>query len=313
MQLATYIKDLLYRYECVIVPRFGAFITHYHSAKIDTQESLFYPPGKTVSFNRQLQTNDGLLANYIATVENCSYESALQKLRNFSGQLSLKLSEGETVLLKGIGEFALNADTKVEFTPEEHQNFYTGSFGLTQFVSTQITRERYKSQTEALEKKAPLLFTPDKQKETPYLKYAAIALIALSVSGLGGMKIYEGNVKNHNFTQRQKAENQLENKIQEATFIIDNPLPAVTLKLLKQKGKYHIIAGAFRVAANADKKINQLSKQGYQASLIGINKFGLHQVAYQSFEDRKEALIALRKIKTTQNPNAWLLVQDLSN
>ena len=96
MQLATYINDLLYRYECVIIPGFGAFLTQYHSAQIDSNTHTFYPPEKTLSFNRQLQTNDGLLANYVASVEKCSYETALQKIRNFTGKLSLKLSEGET-------------------------------------------------------------------------------------------------------------------------------------------------------------------------------------------------------------------------
>ncbi len=311
MQLSGYIKDLLYRYECVIIPGFGAFITHFHSAKIDDKNATFYPPGKIVSFNRRLQTNDGLLANYIATADNCSYEIALQRVRDFSAKLSVELAKGNTVTLKNIGEFNVNKEDKVEFVPEENQNFYTASFGLTQFVSSKVSREIYKTQTEALEEKAPILFTPENRTEKPYLKYAAIALIALTVAGLGSMKMYEGTVQKHNFTQRQKANSLVENKIQEATFVITNPLPSVTVKLTKQKGKYHIIAGAFRIAGNADKKIEQLSKQGYPASLIGVNKYGLHQVAYQSFENRLEALKALRKIKHTKNPNAWLLVQEL--
>ena len=84
MQLSPYIKDLLYRYECVIIPGFGAFLANYTSATIDADSSTFYPPGKTISFNRQLQTNDGLLANYVASVEGTSYELALQKIRNFT-------------------------------------------------------------------------------------------------------------------------------------------------------------------------------------------------------------------------------------
>ena len=94
MQLSPYIKDLLYRYECVIIPGFGAFLANYTSASIEADSSTFYPPGKTISFNRQLQTNDGVLANYVASVEGTSYELALQKIRNFTGTLSLKLSKG---------------------------------------------------------------------------------------------------------------------------------------------------------------------------------------------------------------------------
>ena len=71
MQITTYINDLLYRYECVIIPGFGALLTQYHSARIDSDTHVLFPPSKTLSFNRQLQTNDGLLANHIASVEKC--------------------------------------------------------------------------------------------------------------------------------------------------------------------------------------------------------------------------------------------------
>ena len=47
-------------------------------------------------------------------------------------------------------------------------------------------------------------------------------------------------------------------KIQEATFVIDNPLPAVMVNLKKQNGNFHIVAGAFRVKANSEKKLQQL-------------------------------------------------------
>jgi len=69
MQLETYISDLLYRYDCVTVPELGAFLTNRVSAKVHESTHTFYPPKKLLSFNEQLQNNDGLLANYIAEVE----------------------------------------------------------------------------------------------------------------------------------------------------------------------------------------------------------------------------------------------------
>ncbi len=309
MQLATYINDLLYRYECVIIPGFGAFLTQYHSAKIDTD--TFYPPGKTLSFNRQLQTNDGLLANYVASVENCSYETALQKIRNFTGKLSLQLSEGETVSLKRIGEFFLNGEKSVQFLPSEKENFSTASFGLSSFVSHKINREVYKENVRTLEEKTPILFTPERRTAKPYLRYAAVGLIAIAITGLGGLKIYEGQVQKHNFAEKQKADMLVESQIQEATFVIESPLPAINVTLPKQIGKYHIVAGAFRIEDNAHKKIAQLTAKGFSPKLIGKNKYGLHQVVYSSYEDRLEALQSLRSIKRTENKDAWLLVQEL--
>jgi len=311
MQLATYIKDLLYRYECVIIPGFGAFLTQYHSAKIDDGYT-FYPPGKTLSFNRQLQTNDGLFANHVAAVENCSYETALQKIRNFTGQLSLQLAEGETVTLKNIGEFHLNTENSVQFTPTQTQNFSTASFGLSTFVSPKIDRVVETSTSEVPEE-VPVLFTPTKTLSRPYLKYAAIALLAISATGFGGLKIYEGQIQKHNFVEKQRANTLVENQIQEATFVIENPLPSINLILPKESGKYHIMAGAFRIEENATKKMKQLVAKGFYPKMIGKNRYGLHQVVYNSYEDRREALESLRAIQQSENPDAWLLTQELDN
>ena len=312
MQLATYIKDLLYRYECVIIPGFGAFLTQHHPAKIDAGGHNFHPPGKTLSFNRQLQTNDGLLANHLASVEDCGYETALQRIRNFTGKLSLELSEGKTVSLDKIGDFTLNPEGSVQFFPLENQNFSTASFGLSSFSSPQILREVYKNEVEELEEKVPLLFTPERRTTRPYLKYAAVGLLALLATGLGGLKIYEGTVEKHNFAEKQQANILVEEEIQEATFVIDNPLPAIQLMLEKETGKYHVMAGAFRIEANADKKVSQLIDKGFHARRIGKNKYGLHQVVYSSHAGRLDALKALRTIKHTENKSAWLLVNELS-
>ncbi|MFT5437439.1 MAG: nucleoid DNA-binding protein [Ulvibacter sp.] len=313
MQLATYIKDLLYRYECVILPGFGAFLTQHQSARIETTTDTFYPPRKAITFNRQLQTNDGLLANYVASVENCSYETALQKIRNFTGKLSLQLSARETVALKNVGEFFLNEENSVQFSPSNKENFSTSSFGLNTFSSSQISREVYKEAYKPGVNPSQLLFTPEKRETVPYFKYAAIALIAISISGLGGLKIYEGQVKNSNFVERQKANTLLENQIQEATFVIKHPLSALNLTLPKQIGNYHIVAGAFRVKENAAKKLNELLIKGYSAKSIGANKYGLHMVVYSSYENRRDAYKNLRDVKDTENKDAWILVRDLDN
>ena len=81
MDIVSHINELLFRYECVIIPGFGAFLTHHQSAYTDTETNAFMPPSKTLSFNRQLQTNDGLLAAHLAKVYGLSYQEALQDLR----------------------------------------------------------------------------------------------------------------------------------------------------------------------------------------------------------------------------------------
>ncbi len=310
MQLETYISDLLYRYECVTIPEFGSFLTQSISATIDEVSNTFHAPKKVVSFNEQIQKNDGLLAHYIADVEKIPFEIANKKITKRVKILKSYLTQGETLIFKNIGDIQFNTEGKILFEPSYHLNYLTDSFGLSEFVSPSVTREVYKEKVENIEKVIPIAITPEKRKTRPYLKYAAVALIALTIGGLAASNFYVNQIEQHNQLAQEEATKQLDTKIQQATFNL-NPLPAITLNVTKQTGNYHIIAGAFRVEENCDKKISQLKTEGFSARKIGANKYGLHQVVYASYEGRLDALKALQTIKKTHNKDAWLLVKKL--
>ncbi len=310
MQLETYISDLLYRYECVTIPEFGSFLTQRVSATINDSTNAFYPPKKAVSFNEQIQQNDGLLAHYIADVEKIPFEIAIKKIAKRVKILKSYLTQGETLTFKNIGEVTLNNEGKILFDPTYNLNYLTDSFGLSQFVSPSVTREVYKENVKEIEKVIPLSVTPEKRKTKPYLKYAAVALIALTLGGFTASKFYVDQIETHNQLAQEEATKQLDTKIQQATFSLSS-LPAITLNVTKQTGNYHIVAGAFRVEENCDKKIAQLKKEGFSARKIGVNKYGLHEVVYASYENGKDALKAIREIRRTHNKDAWLLVKKL--
>ena len=309
MQFDTYISDLLYRYECVIIPEFGAFLSNSISAQIHESTHTFYPPKKEISFNEQLKSNDGLLANYIASVEKIPFETASKKIAKKTKSLKSFLAQGETLTFTNIGEVVLNSEGKISFEPSSELNYLTNAFGLSQFVSPNISREVY---NEEIEKVIPIAITPEKRRSRTYLKYAAVAVFALTLGGLISSNYYLGQIEQQNQMAEESAQEQLESKIQEATFIIDNPLPAITLTVLKQTGKYHIVAGAFRIESNSEKKLRELKDLGYKARKIGTNKYGLHQVVYSSYETRTEAHRNLYKIRRNHNVDAWLLIQQLN-
>lgn len=311
MQLETYISDLLYRYDCVTISEFGAFLTHRVSAKLDESSNTFYPPKKVLSFNEQLQHNDGLLPNYMAEVEKIPYEVAIHKIAKYVKTMKSYLIQGETITFNNIGELVLNKEGKINFEPLYHINYLTDAFGLSQFESSSIFREVYKKEVEEIEKVIPIAVTPEKRRSRSYLKYAAIAVIALGLGGFTASNYYINQIETHNQLAQEEANQQLDAKVQEATFVINNPLPAATLNIEKQSGNYHIVAGAFRIETNSDKKVKQLRALGYKARKIGMNRYGLHEVVYASYEDRVEALKALYQIKRENNSEAWLLVKAL--
>ncbi|MGE5942920.1 MAG: SPOR domain-containing protein, partial [Flavobacteriales bacterium] len=279
--------------------------THRVTASIDDSNNTFYPPKKAVSFNEQIQKNDGLLAHYISDVEKIPFETAIQKIQTRVKGLKENLAQGKTISFPNIGDLEFNNEGKIQFEPIYNLNYLTDAFGLSQFVSPAIDREVYKEEVEQLEKVIPIAITHEKRKSRPYFKYAAVALIALTAGGFATSNYYISKIEAYNQIAQEEAEQQLDAKIQEATFNL-NSLPAITLNVTKQSGNYHVVAGAFRVEENSDKKIEELKALGYNARKIGINEHGLHEVVYGSYEDRMEALNELRTIKKTHNQDAWL-------
>ena len=311
MQLSQYIGDLLYRYECVTLPNFGAFLSHPISARINEATSDFYPPQKQLSFNAQLQSNDGLLASYISDVENISFESATRKIEQQVSQLKSRLEKGDTVEFKHIGELTASEEGKILFVPADSLNYMTESFGLASFVSPSVERQAHQTVVQKLEATGAIALTPKRRKSAVYMKYAAIAVLALGLGGSIGSNLYLSQIEQQNNVALSTANATLDTKIQEATFVIDNPLPAIMVSLKKQSGDFHIVAGAFRVKENSEKKLQQLKDLGYGARLIGVNRYGLHQVVYESFETRKDAEKALFKIRKAENRAAWLLIKNI--
>lgn len=315
MGLEHYIKDLLYRYNCVVVPGFGAFLTQQKSAVIHESTNTFYPPIKTVSFNQQLVSNDGLLVSYAAESQDVSFEEMLKQISEEVFDWKSRLEKGEHLKLIDIGSLWSGTEGKIQFQPSGSVNYLTSSFGMSSFVSAPVTREILKNEVAQLEEKIPFTFTPEKRETStlqPYLKYAAVVLLALT-TGFAGYQYHSANQNNLQLAE-EDAQEQVSKRIQEATFFDTAPLelPTITLKTSKKKGvektgqkTHHIIAGAFRFRTNADKKIEQLKTQGFNPSYIGTNPFGLYLVAYDSFTDSDKALEALREIKLLQK-DAWL-------
>jgi hypothetical protein len=292
------------------LPGFGAFLTQKVSAQFDEKSQAFYPPKKLISFNSQLKKNDGLLANYIAGAEDITYPASVYKIEEFVQKLNLQLEKEGQFHLENIGSFSLSSEDTLQFEPRENTNYLSEAFGLGNIPATSIKREVLKKQVEELEERAPILFTPERRTSKSYLRYAAIGLIAFGLAGFTGLNIYSNQVTQHNVAEYQAAESQLQQKIQKATFVIDNPLPEITFTVINQIGNYHIVAGAFRVEENAHLKVDELKKEGFNARYIGVNKYKLHQVVYGSFQTKKEGMEMLRKAKKS-NEGAWMLIQEL--
>jgi uncharacterized protein YjaZ len=68
----------------------------------------------------------------------------------------------------------------------------------------------------------------------PYLKYAAIFILALTATGSIGFKLFQDHVQTQTLIVEEQVQKQVQSKIQEATFMIESPMPSVTLTVKKK-------------------------------------------------------------------------------
>ena len=312
MMIEKHISALLYRYQCVTVPGFGAFLTETQPAQLNNDTFTFYPPKKLISFNANLKNNDGLLANHIALQEKISYDQAVANITQVTESWHKKMQNWETLFLKNLGNLSHNIEGSIVFTPDTPVNYLAEAFGLSNVISPAVKREELKAIAEKVEATAPVIFTPERKKNYSYLKYAAVFALMTSIGG-AGFKMYRDNeIASQTLLVEQSVQEEVNNRIQQATFFIEAPMPSVKLPLKEDKTAdqlhYHVVAGVFSTEKNAQKAVNELTAKGYRARKLGKNR-GLYGVAYGSYATKAEAQKNMERIKKSENNEAWLLVK----
>lgn len=325
MKIEKYISELLYRYQCVGVPGFGAFLCEWQSAQVIVAQNSFVPPKKVISFNSHIKNNDGLLANHIALQEKISYENAVSKIQTQVVFWLEKLENKESLVLENIGEIFSNSEHNFVFKPNTAINYLTDSFGLAGFNSPEITREN-QIQTEITPEVAAQIETPvsvdaTSEEETPviplngknrtktWMKYAAAVAIFASAGTYGYKMYFDYTIEQQTSIVEKTVQEKINQKLQEATFVIPNPINAVDLTLkASHTEKYHVVAGAFRSKQNAINAMNDLISKGFEAHLLKENKYGLIPVAFGSFSNLTEAQNLKIQIKAKDSVDAWLLI-----
>ena len=303
MQLAKHISQLLYRYDCVTVPGFGAFLGEPLSARLNETDQVIYPPSKKISFNSQLQSNDGLLANAVAQAEQVSYEQAVRSIHREVVRWKTLLHQGESLTLDRLGALTLNTEDNTVFTPSEKHNHLKASFGLTPISAYKLDR-----QATSLPKTAEPLPIATASESSGILRYVAAAAVAF-VIGYAGFYSYQDFSQDQLLAQEASLRLEAQNEVQKAVFDLgDLPLLKITPAVVEQS--YHIIGGAFGVPSNAERYVLTLQSKGYSgAQQLSPNKRGLHPVSLGSFTDKKSAIAFLRQVQRGDIKDAWLYKQ----
>jgi hypothetical protein len=345
IQIDVYISDLLYSYDCVIVPDLGGFVANYAPAQIQAVQHKFNPPSKKVSFNKNLKNNDGLLTNHIAERRSISYEEAGGLIRSFVNRSIAGLKQGDKIHIEKVGTLYLDPEQNVQFKAEESNDYLLDSFGLGSFRALPIQREGLEERLEkGIKEKLPSIKEEAKRKKRYWPAAAALAILVASTVALNSQfKWIDNSQLQYSFLSfsdkaaaRYEAKKieasafdsnlDYENKLnfdraivpfvtssgEKTAMYVDNRETAVdNTKVVDNSSQnlvFHVMGGCFSQYSNATTLVNTLQEKGYDARLLGQYK-NLHAVSYSSFASREEAVQLLDDVRNSDNPNAWLLVK----
>jgi hypothetical protein len=331
MYLDFYIAKLLEEHECVIVPDFGAFITNEKPPYINEAEGKIYPASKRLAFNPSLTFNDGLLANTVSLYERVSYTDGVELLKKCIEQWRKKLSDKETLLLVGIGEFLLNDDQKLIFTPLLSNNFHPDSFGLSEIEIKPVTRKSSElteiekeisySIVEPEEETVEVRHRPKTSKSRKVLYYSLSAYVPIII-GLWAVLYFTDPFKSTNESSLNPIEGKRKVAVDVATksftTVAETPTtvkPIAGRKMVEASvidvntasgGNFYVIGGSFKTYRNASILKNEFLLKNYRSEIIkSANK--QYRVAYSKFSTRSEAEKFLQSVRQSENKSAWIL------
>lgn len=159
IELAQHIEVLLLENDCVIVPGFGGFVTHYAPATHVKEENLFLPPTRTIGFNPQLKLNDGVLVQSYMAVYDTSFADASRIVEKEVNEFISLLHEEGKAHLENIGEIHYNIYGNYEFIPYDYKLTTPSLYGLDSF-------EMHELAALAQKEKVLIPLNPEKEKKT---------------------------------------------------------------------------------------------------------------------------------------------------
>ena len=240
--LNVYIEELLYKHQCVIVPKFGSLISSRKSATLG-DDKTFDPPKRELTFNPSLNSNDGLLVKYVSEESGIDYNLVEDYVNLAVEGWKRILQQDQPLVLDKIGTFRQMGEGRISFAPADEVNFLTDSFGMTPFIPHEVPSSDLKiaenqikptlntSHTLPPEEELPPAIespisqvtpvvpiqteTPKKGKKEkdlkekksfklrPYIKYSAVAAVGLIILAYGAYRLFNEKVVADGTTDNQ--------------------------------------------------------------------------------------------------------------
>ena len=120
ISIDKHISRLIASHDCVIIPGFGAFLSHRISAHYNAEEQIFMPPRRTLGFNPQITMDDALLTTAYMQQYGISYNQAAILMKDDIKKLKKRLSRKGELYFGELGVLSMNIDGVISFEPAEN-------------------------------------------------------------------------------------------------------------------------------------------------------------------------------------------------
>ena len=183
MKIEELIGDLLLRTNCVVIPDFGGFISNTKPAYIDYSKGVVHPPTKSVTFNRYLTNNDGLLVSEFARLKQLDYLASSAEIARFVSTTKGKLTKGKRITFEKVGYLYRDTGGNLCFEQDRFFNLLMEAYGMgsVQFVPansiTSVSEPSTKIESAQDTPVTPIVPIKKKNQFNRIAKYAAAAAL----------------------------------------------------------------------------------------------------------------------------------------
>lgn len=306
MDTKAFIRELLFIHDCVIIPGFGGFIGNFSPAYADESSGTFYPPVKKISFNSNLNHNDGLLTGKISQATGVNYGDARHLVEEFAKELKARLAKGEKVEFDHIGTFVYNKESNIMFEPEPNINYHAGSFGLEAFQWHPAREYDVRKRVARHIIKEPVRISTSRKN----LWRAAVLIPVLALLIVIPLKTDRFKTKVEATSLNPLVTAEFENNkkaIDEAAIIV--PDTTMTVKPEAEappvdEAQYTIITGSFKSESNALSHVEILKADGYEPEIHQASN-GFYRVTAMTCTSKGTAL-STRDSISKKFPGTWI-------
>ncbi len=323
MDIKTFIRELLFGHDCVIIPGFGGFISNHIPAQIDKSAGTFYPPVRKISFNRNLNHNDGLLAGRISEKMGINYGEARAVIEEFAADLRRKLERGEKVIFDHIGSFVNNEEGNIQFEPDSEVNYHLDSYGLGSFRCMPLEGYENRKLTLSRTDREPAgrVITRRMLWRAAVIVPVVAALVAVQMNG----DLFRARVERSSMNplvtaefenNRRAVEDEINNSVVAGAASVTSPAeaeltgdipaaaPAETTPESSSAAIYSLITGSFKSEDNALVQVNELRAEGFQPDIFQAEN-GFFRVSALDCSDLGTASFK-RDSLLKKYPGAWI-------